>query len=371
MAGGDSDLEADVGRAFGIVDQTQGDQGTSDQGSDDQGDQGEGGAQPSADGQQDDAQQGQQQNADGKKPGDQPDERDNYIFGGQKPQRDAKGALRDAKGNVIAETPRERQLAYNLNRTQHAATQYRLRAERVEQQMQQYAAIRDMQRQHNLQPQDVMEAVSFRARFNSDPVSALRDIVGRVLGTTNLTMEQIFGQDAVSAINGTAIQEAIRRAVGPTLNRFEQRDRQEQANVELQQRVADFVAQHPYAGVHGPQIDALVGAHQELSPTAAYYEIRSFAERHGLDFTQPLGPQIEAKRAQNGQGARNGQQRGQQQQQQQARPAAPGGFRPAANVQGDNVQQRSQRNGRDFGVKEPWKDIAAAVFAEVSANQRN
>lgn len=378
MPGEDNLLDA-VGRSFGISDNsgTQNDQtqDTSSQTNDaqtgNQSDNGDGagdnnsGAQPSANADRQ-SQQNAQQQRDGQ---DNSKDPENRFFDKKKPDRGPNGELLDKDGNVIAATRRERVLAYNLNRAEHNERTVRKQLETARQELQQFADIRAMAQQHNYNAAMIADAIGVRAMFDRDPANAVREIIGRVLATTNLTMEQILGKDAVEGINGSLIRTTIDRQLGPVLQQAQQRQREEAVNRQAVEQLQQFIADHPFADTHGEAIDALVQSHG-ITPQKAYYELRSWAQANGLDFTQALGPQVDALQARNG---------GRQQQQQQQRPQhqqrdtrTPGGHRSAPNPgNGTGVEDRQAMNGRDYGASTPWKDIASDVFREINQSRRN
>ena len=196
------------------------------------------------------------------------------------------------------------------------------------------------------------EALQLRAMAERDPIMAVRDVVARVLAT-GVTMEDLFGTDAVPQINARVITNELDRRLGPLEQQTKQRQQQAQIEERAQVQMEQFVQQHPHAETHGVEISNLVQQHG-LSPEKAYYELRSWVERRGFDFTSPLKPQIEAamKRQQNG-GIMVGR-----------RTSTPGDMRGVSPNGGIPTQNTNSRG--DFRANAPWKDIAAAVFTELN-----
>lgn len=275
---------------------------------------------------------------------------DDQLFP-DKPRKGPKGELLDAKGNIVASTRREKQLAYNLNRAQYAANQAHRQMRQMQHHYQQFQALDQAMKQHNLSPQMAQEALQLRAMAEKDPVTAVRDIVARVLAT-GVTMEELFGTDAVPQINARVITNELDRRLGPLEKQTQQRQRQAEIEERAQVQMEAFVQQHPHAETHGVEISNLVQQHG-LSPEKAYYELRSWVERRGFDFTSPLKPQIEAamQRQRAGGGRRQ---------------STPGDMRGVSPNGG--VPTHSNTNSRgDFRANAPWKDIAAAVFTELNS----
>src|SRR5262245_8801760 len=268
-----------------------------------------------------------------------------------KPRKGPRGELLDRDGRVIATTRREKQLAYNLNRAQYAANAASRENRHLRGQLQHFQQLDVVARSANLSPQELREAVELRALAARDPIMAVRDVVARVLAS-GVTMEQIFGNDAIPAINARVITNELDRRLGP-MERQQQQARQQQRVQETAARdTEDFIENHPHADTHGVEISNLVQQHG-LSPEKAYYELRSWVERRGFDFTQPLRPQLEVAM---------------QRQQQQGggrRRSTPGGRGVMPNGQLPTHSTASNRG--DFRPNAPWKDIAQAVFTELNS----
>jgi hypothetical protein len=276
--------------------------------------------------------------------------KDDQLFT-DKPRKGPKGELLDRNGQIVATTRREKQLAYNLNRAQYAANQSTRQLRAMQQHLQAYQGLDQVMKQHNLSPQMAREALQLRAMAEQNPIMAIRDIIARVLAT-GATMEDILGNDAVPQINARVITNELDRRLGPVEQAARQRQRQEQIAETAQVQMEQFVQSHPYAETHGVEISNLVSSHG-LTPERAYFELRSWVERRGLDFTSPLRPQLEAamQRRQAGGGRRQ---------------STPGDMRGAAPNGGYTTSKSSNSRG-DFRSNTPWRDIASAVFTELNS----
>ena len=283
--------------------------------------------------------------------------KDDQLFP-DKPKKGPRGELLDDKGNIVASTRREKQLAYNLNRAQYAANQAGRDVRRLQTQLQAFQSFDTQIKQNNLTPTQVSEALQLRAMAEKDPILAVRDIVARVLAN-GVTMEQLFGNDAVPNINARVITNELDRRLGPVEQKARKEQQQEQLNERAQEAMETFVNEHPHADTHGVEISGLVANHG-LTPERAYFELRSWVERRGFDFTAPLKPQIEAAmqrqrgKTNNGSGA-----------QQQQRRSTPGDMR-SVQPQGSVPTVNGDANRGDFKSNTPWRDIAASVFTELN-----
>jgi len=348
----EKDLMTAVGDSFGIKDapQEQQDGGVGD--NEGQLDPQLSPQQPQQDEQQADGGEDRQETGSDRHQARKGDEKDQLFT--DKPRKGPKGELLDKNGQVVAATRREKQLAYNLNRAQYAANQATRQMRAMQQHYQQFAALDSVMKQHNLSPQMAHEALQLRAMAESDPVMAVRDIVARVLAT-GITMEQLFGTDAVPQINARVITNELDRRLGPLEKQTQARQQQAQIEERAQVQMEQFVQQHPHSETHGVEISNLVQQHG-LSPEKAYYELRSWVERRGFDFTSPLKPQIEAAMQRQRNGNSNG----------TRRQSTPGDMRGVAPNGGMATSNNANSRG-DFRANAPWKDIAAAVFTELNS----
>jgi len=277
-------------------------------------------------------------------------DKDDQLFT-DKPRKGPRGELLGKNGEVVAATRREKQLAYNLNRAQYAANQSARQIRAMQEHLQHYQGLDQVMKQHNLSPQMAHEALQLRAMAEKDPVMAVRDVVARVLAT-GVTMEQLFGTDAVPQINARVITNELDRRLGPLEKQTQARQQQAQIEERAQVQMEQFVQGHPHSETHGVEISNLVQQHG-LSPEKAYYELRSWAERRGFDFTSPLKPQIEqAMQRQRGNGQRPR--------------STPGSMRGVQPNGGMTTSNNANSRG-DFRANAPWKDIAAAVFTELNS----
>lgn len=126
-----------------------------------------------------------------------------------------------------------------------------------------------------------------------------------------------------SAVDNSVLQQLNQRI--EQLSAKPQQFNNEQFENEITAEVTQFLGKFPDAVTHEAMIASLmnesVAKGQPLSMEQAYFQLKQAAAYHGLDWSQPLLPQIQAKR---------NQQQQQQQQQQNRAPITNG--RPAAAV---------------------------------------
>jgi len=242
-----------------------------------------------------------------------------------KPQKDAQGNIIGPDGRIIAMTREERREVYNFNRMRAAAEHYKKTGEDLQKQLQGLSQYAQAVQQSGVTPQQATEALQFRARLESDPVSTVRDIVARVLGN-GYTMEQLFGGEAAGIMNAKMLEQQLDQRLRPLNERIASDEREQRIRETAERDMNSFLDEHEYADVHGEAIAHLVQS-RGMTPQKAYYELRHFAATNDLDFTQSLREQI-AQRLENGGQQQQQQQRPQERQQRNA-PSTPGGQRTA------------------------------------------
>lgn len=269
-----------------------------------------------------------------------------------KPERDAEGRILGKDGRVLAEGREERRNLYNYNRLAKVTDTLRASNQRMETELAGLRHIAEMPGKLGLRLGDVEEAIQFRAQIDRDPVTAVREIVARVLNN-GYSMEQLFGGDAPGYINGQMVKSQIDQHLAPLNKRFAETEREERITTQARTEMDNFVQNHEYADTHGQQIAFLV-QERGLDPVKAYYELRSWAQTNGLDFSQPLAPQVAAR----SQPAANGNGNGRQAPGRQP-PSTPGNRRAAVPANAPNAPVSQYAN-----PDADYRSIVANAFRE-------
>lgn len=153
----------------------------------------------------------------------------------------------------------------------------------------------DLPQKLGLSREDYNEGVGLIAQWNRDPLSVARDIVSRTLAR-GFNASDILGKSAGDALEMGAIRQLINEVMRPQ----QQREQTEQRTTEERQRAQasydSFISKYPDSAPHGDAIAQLM-RDAGLSAVEAYHEVRFFAVQNGLDFSQPLGPQVAAANA--------------------------------------------------------------------------
>lgn len=163
-----------------------------------------------------------------------------------------------------------------------------------------------VQQLHGADPVQVATGLRLVRDLTRDPAGTLRTLLTEAIGA-GYTVEGI-GQ----GIDAASIRQSLEQKLQPFIDAQQQQQEQQQTQQQVEQEVQQFFAQHPDAVIHDALIAAVIQKDPSLSMSEAYYQLRSSAIDRGLDWSQPLVPQIKASEQQ--------QQNNQQQQQQKPMP---------------------------------------------------
>jgi hypothetical protein len=154
----------------------------------------------------------------------------------------------------------------------------------------------DLPQKLGISREDYNAGIQFVAAWNKDPLTICRDLVARTMAR-GFNATDILGNDAGNSIEMSALRNLVNEMTGP------QREREQQIRVENENRTNAernynaFMARYPLAAPHTSVIATLM-RENKITAQEAYHELRYYALENGLDFTQPLGPQIEARQRQ-------------------------------------------------------------------------
>jgi hypothetical protein len=213
----------------------------------------------------------------------------------------------DGKGNIV--DPRTRQIIAK------AGTERRLyeKSERLTKMLDDHKVkLAQYEKDHNdsnqyfgaikaagLSVDEIGEAFNIAIMYKQNPVAAAKEVLERVLAMGH-NVTDILGSDPGNAIEMPAIARMIEQRLAPIVKPLEQQRVSDEKTRQAQEAFGKWVSDNEYADIHLEALDNLMGQHPELSPQKAYNALVLFANKHQLDFTQPLGPQIDARQSARG-----------------------------------------------------------------------
>lgn len=197
---------------------------------------------------------------------------------------------------IIAKAGVERKLWEKWQRTNTVLQDTSAKLADYQKREQEATSFHSLLKESSLNTEEFGNAINVAIKFKSDPVAAAKIVLEQVLALGH-NVTDILGQDAGNAIEMSAVQRMLDKRLAPIIEPLNQKREQDERTKEAQAAFDRFLVEHEYADVHLEAIDDLVGKNPDLSPQKAYRALLLFANKHKLDFSQPLGPQLNSASA--------------------------------------------------------------------------
>lgn len=210
---------------------------------------------------------------------------------------DSKGNIVDKDGKIIAsagqaarhwqEASRATAQVSNLTRQVQLLQNEKQQTTQLQQQAREVA---ELPQRLGLTREEFNESVTLASNWKKNPIEVAREIVARTLALGH-NVTDILGKGVGDAVDMKALTHLVTQATAPIRQQTEQSARDTAAEKAAKTAHDTFVANHEYADIHGDPIANLMS--KGRTPEQAYYQVRLFAVENGLDFSQPLGPQVD------------------------------------------------------------------------------
>lgn len=211
---------------------------------------------------------------------------------------DQKGNIVDAQGRIIAPSGESRRFyerAQSLDKRNRQLTE---RYNNLERQYKEVQLLNGEAQRRGLSNEDVAFGLDVASRIKTDVVGLTKDLVARMVAAGH-NVSELLGKEVGDSVDMRAISLMIDDRLGPVKAQREAAERQQRQNEEAQRLYTEFVNNNPYADVQGDDIAALINHAaingEQMTPQKAYNTLRDYAYKHGLDFTQPLGAQVQER----------------------------------------------------------------------------
>ena len=210
---------------------------------------------------------------------------------------DKKGNIVDPKsGQIIARAGSERRLYEKTNRLQRQIEPLQKELENYKTFVDQGRNLANEIKKHGFKPDELQEYFDTVILYKTNPLEAAKRIVANV-ASMGYNISDIVGGSVGDAVDMAAIKRMIESNLAPLNQQKEQEQTQQVNQQELGRKLQDFYDQHEYSDVQANVIDNMLGANKSLTPSQAYYELKSFCDRNGFDMSIPLAPQVQERRA--------------------------------------------------------------------------
>jgi post-segregation antitoxin (ccd killing protein) len=171
------------------------------------------------------------------------------------------------------------------------------RAAALHQEVQSRQFLNDIPRQYQLSNEQVAEGLDFARRIKQgDLLGVAKDLVAKA-AAGGVNISEIVGTTVGDSVDMRAIRAMMDERLGPITRAEAQTVEQDQARERATTAYNEFISINEYADVQG-EIIAAYAKNNGVPLQKAYNDVRNFAATNQLDFSLPLGPQIEERRAQ-------------------------------------------------------------------------
>lgn len=230
------------------------------------------------------------------------------------------GTFSDGQGNIVDKDGKLIAQSGYVARMYHTARRMRSQLEERTQQLNELSStvgelrsLNNSIRQYQLDNDEVAQALDLAGRMKrGDYLGVAKEVIA-LIAAQGYNVTDLLGSDVGDSIDMRAVRQMLDQRLAPIAQQEQQQRRNDEAAAQGRRNYERFVSENDYADIHG---DAIVGVmrREQCTPQQAYNRLLMFATRNNLDFTQPLGPQIEQRQQQAQGGNRNGQHQQQQQQ---------------------------------------------------------
>jgi hypothetical protein len=133
--------------------------------------------------------------------------------------------------------------------------------------------------------------------YKKDPAATLKYILTEAQAN-GIDLRSILGTNG-GAIDTGAIASLIDKKLEPVLrpinDRNEASQRERKALDDATRETMQFFDSYPDAIVHEETLAKFITAKPHMKPVDLYYQLKDWASKNDLDWSQPLGPQLQAR----------------------------------------------------------------------------
>jgi len=143
----------------------------------------------------------------------------------------------------------------------------------------------------NISPEQHVVAIRVMSDFVRDPVKTLEYLVAEVKAKGYQI--PFLEQGVTQGMDMTAIQRMLDARLGPLTQQHQAQQQQQRVQQEAAQQLDKFIATHPESEANLDVIGEMLQARPGLGLENAYIMMMRWARENGLDFSQPLKPQLQ------------------------------------------------------------------------------
>ena len=187
---------------------------------------------------------------------------------------------------------KERQLATTVvPALQNENRQLRQQFEQATQQINSYKELQTSMQNYGINPQEAQIGFQLASSWKTDPGGTIQKLL-TYAASKGIKVEGAPQQQVTRDMLSSLIEEKL----APVLQRTRQEEQQQQHQLDAQRQATEFLTEYPDAVTHQDAIATVMRQHN-LTPQRAYVELMKYANAQGLDWSQPLAPQLRARTA--------------------------------------------------------------------------
>lgn len=203
----------------------------------------------------------------------------------------------------------------------------------------------------NVKPEDQMVALRVMSDFMKDPVRTLQYLVEEVKSKGYPI--PFLEQGVTPGMDLNAIARMMDQKMQPITQQHVQAQQRAQAAQQAERELNSFLDDNQEANANLDVLTEMLQAQPSLSLASAYTKMIRWSHENGLDWTQPLKPQIAAN-----------QQRSQQPTHQQTTQQEPTRPMPGRGAVRGNATPLNGNQGQQFNESASWSDIIGSAMRE-------
>lgn len=208
---------------------------------------------------------------------------------------DEKGNIVDDKGNIIAQAGFASRIYNKAQRLERRNAEMEQSLTQLRTQVAEYKVLSSAAQAKGLTSDDLATAIDFAGRIKGgDALSVAKEVVAMAVAAGH-NVTEILGKDIGDSIDMRALSTMIDQRLGPIVQQRQQTEQLTEAETRAKAAYDRFVDDNEFADVHAEDIAHLIKTVPGTTPQQAYNTMVRFAHQNQLDFSQPFGPQLEAK----------------------------------------------------------------------------
>lgn len=205
---------------------------------------------------------------------------------------DGNGNITDAQGNVIAQGGFASRMYQTNQRLKARLEEQTTQLNDISRQVGEVQSLAQSISRAGLSNDETAQAINLASRMKRGDYLGVAKEVLALVAAQGYNVTELLGSDVGDTIEMRAIQQMIDTRLAPITRQEQARQQESAAEQNARANYSRFIQDNEYADVHADAI-ARLAKQEGVNPQTAYNRLYRFAAENGMDFSQPLGPQIQ------------------------------------------------------------------------------